>query len=699
VADPGLSQASPARTARRIAFFTYVPVAALWIFGTDLVLAALNGSIDRLLLANMFKGGLFTLVTGTVLYLVIRRELTRREALHEDHRTLTENVPDLVFRLRIRPDFAFEYVSPSCVDVAGFVPEEYYGNPMEVLASIHPEDRARFEGLLSDIDAPVERAELRWVHKNGRVVCTDIRVRKERDDSGAVVRVSGVVRDITERAETERRRALLATALEAAGEAVMVTDRNGTIQYVNRAFTEMTGYLPEDAIGRTPNILKSGDQGEAFYRNLWGTVLSGRRFRGVLVNRRSDGLPYEQATSITPVRSPDGQIEQFIAVGRDITIQRALERRMRFTEKMDAVGQLAAGVAHDFRNLLNVILVNAELIRTPRGETLPEVDEIVAAAGRGADLVGRLLKVAREQEVKPRRTDLAQLVRDMRGMFRPMLVETIDLTLDVGEPAFAEVDPDLLRDALLNLVTNAGHAMSAGGRLVVSVTPERASGSDRVDAVRIEVVDTGTGMDDDTLAKIFDPFFTTKANGTGLGLPMVQGIVERHGGTLDVASAPGVGTTVTLRLPAGLEEEDPEPAAPEPASMQSEHVAEGRILLVEDDDRLRAAAERVLVRIGYEVTVAENGRRALEHLLGTPDGWDLVLSDLVMPEMGGLELYERAQERGWGVPFLFMSGHGPSAVTADGEGPVGVAFLEKPWTVDTLRERVTEALRAQRPPH
>lgn len=691
---------SPERTARRIAFFTYVPLALLWIFGTDLVVALANDGINRVVLAGLAKGAVFALVTGTVLYWLIRRELHRREALHADHQTLTENVPDFVFRLRFRPDLAFEYVSPSCLDIAGFEPEEYYRDPQRVLASVHPDDRVRLQSLLTGIDGPEERADFRWIHKDGRVMSTEVRVRKERDASGAVVRVSGVVRDITERVEGERGRALLATALEVAGESVMVTDREGVIEYVNRAFTDMTGYLPEDVVGRTPGILKSGEQSPSFYRNLWATIGSGRTFRGIMVNRRSDGFLYEQATSITPVRGADGEIERFVAVGRDITVQRALERRLRFTEKMDAVGQLAAGVAHDFRNLLNVILVNAELVRSPDGAQPAEVKEILAAAGRGADLVGRLLRVAKEQEVAPRRTDLVALVGDMRTMLRPMLVETIELRMELGrEPVFVDVDPDLLRDALLNLATNASHAMPSGGRLTLSVAPVEADSTESADTVCITVSDTGVGMDEETLKRIFDPFFTTKPNGTGLGLPMVRGILEGHGGTLDVASTPGVGTTVTIRLPMGAADGAEAPAfepAPDAPSETPPPSVEGKILLVENDERLRGAIERVLSRIGFEVTAAENGRRALDHLAADPGAWDLIISDLVMPEMGGIALYERVQERGWHIPFLFMSGHGPEAVSVDGERLDGVTFLQKPWTVATLRTRVDDALRAHR---
>lgn len=692
---------APRETARRIALYLYTPLAAVWILGTDVLVALVGGSTDLLWL-NMLKGAAFAVATGLALYLIISRALERRELLDRDHRTLTENVPDLIFRLRVRPDVRFEYVSPASVDIGGYMPHEYYENPEAVLATVHPDDRDKLTALLSTMDSELEETELRWRHKDGRIVWTDIRVRKQRDESGRVVHISGVLRDVTRQRESERVRVLLAEALEAAGEAVIITGRDGTIAYVNRAFTEITGYDREDAIGETPRILRSGEQDASFYANLWSTIASGRIFRGVLLNRRADGRLYEQETSITPVRGADGTIEHYIAVARDITVQRALEKRLRFTEKMDAVGQLAAGVAHDFRNLLNVIVVNAELLsdsgdageRSPApGTGAEEVEEILAAARRGADLVGRLLHVARQPKVELRSTDLVPMIRDMQGMLRATVPDSVSLEVRTADlPVWARVDRDLLRDALLNVVANAGQATPPGGSVTVRIEHYE---HDEADLARIVVQDTGVGMEASVLARIFDPFFTTKETGTGLGLPMFKSVVEMHGGTLDVESTPGQGTSVTMVLPTTASSTDgrlaDEPGVPD-VGFEPSTGEQRRILLVEDDPRLRTAAERALRRLGYAVTSTENGREAMERLHATPDAWDLIMSDLVMPEVGGLELYEEVQQRGWRIPFLFMSGHGPEIVSS-AEGSLGTfTFLEKPWTLEKLATTVRGAL-------
>ncbi|MEX2467549.1 MAG: PAS domain-containing protein, partial [Gemmatimonadota bacterium] len=299
---------SPTEIARLIAFYIYVPVAAAWILGTDLVAAVWYGEFDLLWL-NMLKGAGFAVVTGLALYWGIRRVLTNRESRERDLRTLTENVPDLIFRLRVRPELEFEYVSPASVDIAGYTPEEHYEDAAGVLSAVHPEDTERMESVLTDVEPGLEAAEIRWRHKDGRIVWTDIRFRKERGPDGEVIRLSGVLRDVTAQRESERLRDLLAKALEAAGESVLITDPDGTIEYVNRAFTEITGFDPEEAIGQTPRILRSGEQDESFYAHLWSTIASGRTFRGVFRNRRADGRLYEQATSITPVRGSDGKIE------------------------------------------------------------------------------------------------------------------------------------------------------------------------------------------------------------------------------------------------------------------------------------------------------------------------------------------------------------------------------------------------------
>lgn len=700
-ADPLSEAGSPERAARRIAFYRYVPLAIAWILGTDALLAFLDGGVW----SSMVKGAGFVLVTGTLLYLMIRRELSRREALDRERRTLTENVPDLVFRMRVRPELRFEYVSPSSVTIGGYTPSEYYEDAGRIMASVHEDHHEELMDLLTDIDSEDREAELRWRHKDGHAFWGEIRVTKERDTDGQVTWITGVLRDVTARHELDRRRALLTSVLEAAGEAVLVTDRSGSIEYVNRAFTEITGYAPDDVLGRTPEILESGEMDPSFNDDLWKTLRAGRTFRGVFLNRRADGRLYEQATSITPLRGASGEIEHYVSVGRDITVQRALERRLRFTEKMDAVGQLAAGVAHDFRNLLNVIVVNAEFLREADlasskgtgGEGGEEIAEILGAARHGTDLVGRLLQVARQPEVETRATDLAALVADMKGTLRAVVGDAVAVDVQVPNQAQpAAVDPDLIRDALLNLVTNASQAMPGGGRILVQLEPQVAGGPGESDMLRLVVRDEGVGMSEETMGRIFDPFFTTKETGTGLGLPMVKGIVERHGGTLDVRSVVGEGTTVTILLRAVAREAEPRPTSPDRPTSETAGEMGEHILLAEDDHRLRALAERALRRLGYEVTATRDGAEALSRIEASPDHWDLVIADLVMPGSGGLELYERTRQRGWSIPFLFTSGHGPSAMSEAGVGGARHTFLEKPWTLETLRLRVRDAIDGNR---
>ena len=702
-----MNQETPERIARRIAFYLYTPIATAWIVASDVwVSLSYGGGFDAMLVRNNLKGAAFAVVTGGLLYLFIRRELIRAQARERDHRTLTEHVPDLIFRFRVHPVRRFEFVSPSSFEMMGYRPEDYYRDPDCLLAAVHPDDRERLDALFRDDVEPPEAVRIRWHRRDGRVVWSEMRVRREVASDGRVHRISGVLRDISAERASDQLRALMAKALESAGEAVMITDRQGTIQYVNRAFTEITGYLPEDVLGGDPSILRGPERDDSFFSQLWGTIASGRTFRGVLVNRRADGRLYEQSTWITPVRGEDGAVEHFIAVARDITVERALQRRLRFTEKMDAVGQLAAGVAHDFRNLLSVILVNAELLQSEEaagrrpGRTAREVDEILRAARRGSSLVGGLLRMGKQPEIQLRVTDLGVLLRNMRGMLRAMLPESVDLELRVVDRRFgALVDADLLQDALLNLVANAGHAMPSGGKLVLALEDgdPRPGEELGVEAVRLVVRDTGLGIPPETLERVFDPFFTTKEHGTGLGLPMVKGIVERHGGAMEISSEPGQGTTVTLLLPRKRLEAGTSTVPGEVGGVvksEGRITQRGRVLLVEDDPRLRAAAERALRRLGYEVATAPDGIRALEQIEEQPEAWDLVLSDLVMPRMGGLELYETLQARGWAIPFLVMSGHGPEAGAV--EGIRYPDFLEKPWTLDSLASGVRAAMEARR---
>jgi PAS domain S-box-containing protein len=383
------------------------------------------------------------------------------------------------------------------------------------------------------------------------------------DANGKVDGLIGYFRNVTERKCAEAERERLTAAIEQAGEAVVISDAEGTIQYVNPTFERVTGYSRQEAIGQSSGFVKSGEQDAAFYQRLWQTIGSGRTWQGTLVNKRKDGKRYTEEATISPVSDADGRIVSYVAVKRDVTGQRHMEEQLRQAQKMETVGQLAGGVAHVFNNQLQVILSYVEMSLDAVGDGQPTQKYLRAArtaAKRSAVLTGQLLAFARQQMVSPRVLDLNDVVANAQTTIRRLLGEGNDLAWVPGhDPWKVKVDPVQLEQVLSALADNARDAMGGGGTLTIEtrkVTLDQAycathAGSAPGEYVLLAVRDDGQGMDKETLGHLFEPFFTTKGQekGTGLGLATVYGIVKQNGGHIEAHSTPGAGSTFEVYLP------------------------------------------------------------------------------------------------------------------------------------------------------
>jgi PAS domain S-box-containing protein len=524
-----------------------------------------------------------------------------------------------------------------------------------------------------------------------------------RDAAGQAVGLHGTVQDVTERRLAEAERERLITAIEQAGEMVMVTARDGTIEYINPAFQRVTGYTQQEVIGKTPRIFKSGRQDATFYQELWATITAGRPWRGRLVNKRKDGTLHTLDATISAVRNAAGEIVNFVAVKRDVTEQLRLEEQLVGAQKMEAIGCLAGGVAHDFNNLLTVILSYASFAieGIPKEDPLrDQVLQIKKAGEHAAALTRQLLAFSRRQVLNLQVLDLNHLVVDLEKMLRRLIREDIELkwalAQDLGR---IKADPGQIEQVIMNLVVNARDAMANGGKLTVETSnvdldDEYAARHVAVSPgpyVLLAISDTGCGMDANTKQRLFEPFFTTKekGKGTGLGLSTVYGIVKQSGGNIWVYSELGKGTAVKVYLPRVADK-----LQPEELKRTGERPAIGSetVLLVEDNESLRAVIQRMLCKMGYTVLTATSGAEALLASQRQQGEIHLLLTDVVMPEMSGPQLAEHLRRLRPTMRVLFTSGYTDDSIVHHGVLQPGMGFIEKPFSAADLAHKVRDVL-------
>ncbi len=502
-------------------------------------------------------------------------------------------------------------------------------------------------------------------------------------------------------------RSMLNATLSSIGDGVLATDREERITFLNPVAEALTGWRRIDALGKPLGEVLHVI--EEVSREPAGSPVREAMRQGatahnaapvLLVTKDKTEIAIEQ--SAAPLRDERGRLRGAILVFRDITGRRQLEEQLSHASKMDAVGRLASGVAGDFNNVLTVITGYSELLRSQISASSPMrrfADEILWAGERAAGLTRQLLAFSRGQAAQPKVTDLNALISGMEPMLRRMLGESVDLIVLPG-PSLGriQVDGSQVQQAIMNLATNAREAMPNGGKLVIetaNVELDEASGKKTGlkpgSYVMLAVSDTGCGMDADTRSRLFEPFFTTKeqGKGSGLGLSLVYGTVKQADGHITVYSQVGCGTIFEIYLPCHTE------AVPVPTPLWKA-AAKGSetILLVDDEEGVRKLVHAVLRNGGYTVIEAANGSLALAAFEKNAHKIDLVLTDVVMPQMNGFELGERLAEKNPELPVLYMSGYRDSPIGGPPGGTVR-AFLNKPFTPDTLLTKVREVLDAR----
>jgi two-component system cell cycle sensor histidine kinase/response regulator CckA len=494
-------------------------------------------------------------------------------------------------------------------------------------------------------------------------------------------------------------------SVEQMADALIIMNRSGVMEYVNPAFEGLTGYSRQEAIGQTLGILKSEQQAGELYEEMWKTVLSGNVFRGIVMNRKKNGETVILEKALTPLRDSSGDITHFISTARDITERRKLESELQQAQKMDAIGRLAGGVAHDFNNLLLVISAYAELMLDSVAEDSPlrrNVAEIIAASRRAADLTRQLLAFGRKQMQLLQVLDLNAVVGEIASMLPRLIGEDIQLVFVPGQDlGKIKADPVQIEQVVMNLAANARDAMPGGGTLTIETATVRVDESyvhrhsivPPGDYILLTATDTGQGIAAEHLAHIFEPFYTTKeaGKGTGLGLATVYGIVKQNGGFVWVYSEPGLGTTFKIYLPrvqsVSCDVQVAKLADSSPRGCET-------LLLVEDEASVREASRQFLAQSGYTVLEATDGEDALRVSRDHDGAIQLMITDVVMPGMGGPKLAERLADERPDMRVLFVSGYAENTVLRHGKIDVITRFLQKPFSLKTLARKVREVLEA-----
>ena len=667
-----------------------------------------DGSIINILLSStpldasdLTKGVTFTALNIT------RRKQAEQAVLERERyfRSLFENAGDAIL-IEDESDHIIDVNRQAC-DLLGYSREEFLRlNVVDIQAPGYQGQKGSVikNELRLSCGVPFETVDIR---KDGSKV--PVEVTTVPLTTGEKRLALSIVRNITDRKQAEADRERLVQAIDQSGDIFIITDPEWNIQYANSALTKITGFRISEVVGRHINIFSGEEPDSPIHLDLKMTLRSGKKWKGRLLSKRKDGSVYTEEVTISPVFGEDGEIVNYINVKVDITEKlknehdkALLEKQYIQAQKLEAVGRLAGGVAHDFNNMLSVIIGYAELAQEKRtcGKIEEELDIILKAAKKSADIVKQLLAFARQQTISPKVIDLNDTVENILKMLRRLIGEDLDLVWVPNKKLWpVKVDPSQIDQILANLCVNARDAIKDVGKVTIETGKKTFDeeycsahpGFIPGDFVSLIVSDNGCGMEKDMLDHIFEPFFTSKevGKGTGLGLATVHGIVKQNNGFINVYSEPGKGTTfkVYLRRHAEPAEEDLETTFSLIPSSRGEN-----ILLVEDEPELLLLTQKMLQQQGYFVLSAINPIEALNLIKNTEVTIDLLITDVVMPEMNGRELARKLKLLYPALKVLFTSGYTANVIAHHGVLDADIQFIQKPFTRKDLATKVREVI-------
>jgi two-component system, cell cycle sensor histidine kinase and response regulator CckA len=593
-------------------------------------------------------------------------------------------------------------VNPYMIGLLGYSHENFFGKALweiglfkDIVASKEAFYKLQRKGYIHYEDLPMET-------KDGWKIDVEFVSSVYRVNNTSVIQCN--IRDITERKRAEESLMLQNAALQSAANAILITDRVGKIISVNQAFTQLTGYSQEEAIGNRPNILKSGNHPASFYQNLWKTILSGEVWKGEIENRRKDGSLYTEEMTITPVYQTQEKISHFIAIQQDISDRKKLQQELLQSQKIQSIGTLAGGIAHDFNNILAIILIYASLLERSENRGTERILEssraITRAVERGKELVRQILTFARKTNVVFEPMSVVELIHELLSMLKETFPKVITFAEKIDEDIpFIYADRAQIHQAILNLYVNARDAMPHGGTITIKVEKQtkdhvqkRFPAADQDSYICISVTDTGEGIDKAIISRIFDPFFTTKemGKGTGLGLAVVYGVLQSHHGYVDVESEREIGTTFRLYFPILLMNEQ---VITVPSISESIVVGGTEtILLVEDEELLLESICRLLKSKGYKVYTTMDGIEAIKLYDQHKHEIDLVITDIGLPGITGKDEFKILKEMNPGIKVVLASGFFEPEMKLELLKAGAKGFIQKPYIPNDILRAIREAL-------
>ncbi len=621
----------------------------------------------------------------------------------EQYRLLMENSSDAIFLFDAELLTILE-ANPKAAELTGRSIDRLIGLHQSELHP--PEDRDFHRRLFHKYiqgDTSGITTDIAVLHKSGRRVPVQISASTTTIKGRTVIQ--RIYHDISERIVEEEQRRLLATAVEQSEESVVITDPEGIIEYINPAYVRTTGYSWQEVVGKKPGAFKSGKMPRYLYRLLWQDITAGHVWRGKIINKKKSGSLFTEDVIITPVKDRQGKISHFVAIKRDITRQDQLENLVRQSQKMQAIGTLAGGIAHDFNNILTAILGFAELsvILCKENDLLKNnLTEIITASERASKLIDQILTFSRQTEKNVSSLRLDPIVKEVLKLLRASLPANIEISIDIRSKAMVRADPTQIHQVVMNLCTNAYQALAdQNGWIRVTLDSVMIAPHEGVDLgnlpageyVTLTVADSGRGVAREHVNRIFEPYFTTKDKneGTGLGLSVVHGIVNDHGGAVTVESNPGKGSSFAVYLPRIADTESRDSVG------EIEFLeGEGRVLLVDDEQQIVDYEVQTLEKAGYITYASTSSVEALNIFKKQKKILDLVITDMAMPEMTGLQLFQEIRKIRPDIPVLLCTGYSEH-VTAESSAKMGIdGYLAKPFTAEQLAGEVHRLLLGKR---